>query len=111
MSEFKQFLLDEMKRRDMSARAFAEFVGVATSTITRATDEREPAVPGIEFLIKLAQATGVSITALVALAYPEVTLSTRPSPSAQILAQQIEKLPEAQRQIIAAIIRGSGAGA
>lgn len=108
MSEFKKFLQDEMERRGMtSAREFARFVDVAPSTVTRCIDEKDPAVPGLDFLIKVATATGVSITSLVAMAYPDLTITTRPSPSAQILAQQIEQLPEATQEVILAIIRGT----
>lgn len=107
MSEFKKFLQDEIERRGMSARQFAEFVDVAPSTVSRCIDEKNPQIPGLEFLIKLATATGVSITSLVAMAYPDLTVTTRPSPSAQILAQQIEQLPATTQEVILAIIRGT----
>lgn len=107
MSEFKDFLQNEMQRRDMSARQFAEFVDVAPTTITRCVDEKNPQLPGLDFLMKLAKATGASITSLVAMAYPDLAITTRPSPSAQILAQQIEQLPEATQEVILAIIRGT----
>jgi len=107
MSEFKKFLLDEINRRGMSARQFAEFVDVAPSTVSRCVDERDPQVPGIDFLIKIAKATGLSITSLVALAYPDVTLETRPSALSQLRAQQIEQLPDAVQEVVSAIIRGS----
>lgn len=105
MSEFKQFLQDEMTRRGMSARQFSEFLDVAPSTVTRCIDEKNPATPGLDFLLKVARATGVSITSLVAMAYPDLTITTRPSPSAQILAQQIEQLPEATQEVVLAITK------
>ncbi len=100
MSEFKKFLQDEIIRRGMSARQFAEFLDVAPSTVSRCIDEKNPLLPGLDFLLKIARATGVSITSLVAMAYPDLTITTRPSPSAQILAQQIEQLPEATQEVV-----------
>lgn len=65
MSEFKEFLQDEITRRGMSARQFAEFLDVAPSTVSRCIDEKNPSLPGLDFLLKIARATGVSITSLV----------------------------------------------
>lgn len=107
MSEFKKYLQDEIERRGMSARQFAEFVDVAPSTVTRCIDEKNPVIPGLDFLVKLSKATGTSITSLVGIAYPDLTLTTRPSATAQIMAQQIEQLPEATQEVILAIIRGT----
>ncbi len=104
---FSQFVKDEMRRRDMSARQFAEFVDVAPTTITRAIDEKAPSTPGIDFIIKLANATHVSVTALVEMAYPDVAESTSPHASTRILAQQIEQLPDGLRQAVEAIVRGA----
>jgi hypothetical protein len=97
-----------MQRREMtSAREFAKFVDVSPTTITRAIDEREPTIPGIDFLIKLSMATKVSISDLVEMAYPDIAMSTRPSASSRVLAQQIEQLPDPVREVVSAIIRGS----
>lgn len=104
---FRDFLKDEMFRREMSARQFAEFVDVAPTTITRAIDEREPTTPGMDFLLKLASATHVELSTLVEMAYPEMANSTKASPSARILAQQIEELPNGVRDTVLAIVRGS----
>lgn len=105
---FRQFLLDEMKRLNIdSANRFAEYVGVTTSTITRATDERNPKKPGLEFLLKLSKATNTSLLALIEMTYPEEVGETSLSPTAQVLAQRIEKLPDHLKDAIAVIIRGS----
>ena len=103
---FKDFLQDEIERRRMSARQFAEFVDVAPSTVTRCVDEQSPAIPGLDFLIKLSTSLNISLPALVELAYPDYTLKTNPSAAARIMAQQIEQLPQAAQDVIAAIIRG-----
>lgn len=107
---FREFIKDQMFRREMSARQFAEFVDVAPTTITRAIDEADPSTPGIDFLLKLAQATHVELSTLVDMAYPDIATSTKASPSSRVLAQQIEELPDGIREVVVAIIRGSRVG-
>jgi len=106
----RQFLLDQMKQRDMSARQLAEFFDVSPTTVTRAIDGRNPSTPGLDFLLKISQATGISLTALIEMAYPDASRGTSLSPQAQILAQQIEALPEDTREVILSIIRGTRSG-
>lgn len=43
---FRELLLLQVKSRKMSLREFAEFIGVASSTVVRAVDETNPARPG-----------------------------------------------------------------
>jgi len=87
------FILSEMKRRDLRVGEFARLVGVSHATISKHLSA-DPPVAKPEFLLKLSAATGVSIEALIALAYPEVAAQTALSARAKILAQRIEKLPE-----------------
>lgn len=87
------FILSEMKRRDLRVSEFARLVGVSHATISKHLSTKPP-VAKPEFLLKLSAATGASIEALIALAYPEVANKTALSARAKILAQRIEKLPE-----------------
>lgn len=103
----RDFILDEMHKRDMSGRQFAEFVGVAQSTISRAIDEREPTGPGVELMLKLADATHTDVTTIFALAFPDVAARTKLSPDAALMAQRIEQLPEHLQEAIRVLIRGS----
>lgn len=103
----KEFIIEEMRRRDMSARQFAKVVGVSNTTINRALDSKYTADPTLDFLAKLAIATNVSLIALVELSFPGVLEKDQPSPAALIMAQKIEKLPSHLQEAIAAIIRGS----
>lgn len=103
---FRDFLLDEMKRRDMSASKLARFFGVDPSTVTRAIDARDPKSPGFEFLLKVSRATHKNLYALLEIAYPDEINATGLSPSAQILAQQIEELPESDVNAIRRMLRG-----
>lgn len=102
---FKDFILTEMNKRGMSARQFASFVGVTSTTINRTIDPREPVAPSIELLVKLAMATQTDVGMLVKLAYPEVEKTGLDS-EALALAQQISALPEDQREVIRTYLLG-----
>ncbi len=107
MTELQEFVSNEMKRRGMSMREFADFVGVSHVTISRVLDPSRAEYQGdIEFLVKLSKATKVSITSIVALAYPALATETKDI-SAQVLAEQIQQLPDAMREAVLAIIRGA----
>lgn len=102
---FREFLQAEVDRRHMSYTAFADFLGVSTSTVTRILDEKSPRNPGLDFLIILAKKTNTSLTVLVEMAYPDVAGETRLSPTAAVLAQRIESLPQDLRLAIEALIQ------
>lgn len=106
METLREFILDEMHRRRMSGREFANFVGVANSTIVRATDyQRTPPLPSLEFLGKLARATSVDICTLVAFVYPDLTNTHAQVSVIGILASQ---LPAERQDAIMAMLRGWG---
>jgi hypothetical protein len=104
---FRDFILDEMQKRGMkSARQFALFIGVDPTTISRAIDAQKPTKPGLDLLIKIAESTKTDMSALFAIAYPDVTIQTAASPDALIMAQSIEKLPQSTKDAVRALIRG-----
>ena len=106
METLREFILDEMHKRRMSGREFADFVGVANSTIVRATDyQRTPPVPTLEFLGKLARATKVDICTLVAFIYPDLTNTQAQASIIGILASH---LPAERQDAILAMLRGWG---
>ncbi len=102
---FRQFLIDEMKRRDMSNRQFADLVGVSNSTINRAVDAKKPTQPTLDFLVKLSKTTSTSLFTLIEMAYPDVTDESKVNPSTQVLAQRIERLPEHIQEALMSLIR------
>jgi hypothetical protein len=104
---FISFLEGEIARRQMTARQFAIFIDVDPTTVTRALDKRHPRRPGLDFLLALAEKTRTPLSTLIDVAYPEVANNLPPSPSAQLLAEQIERLPEQYRRAIDALIRGA----
>lgn len=74
MAELARFIQAEMRSRKMSARAFADFIGVAASTISQHVNERtrEESEPSIEFLRALSAKTGVKLSRILRLAFPEM---------------------------------------
>lgn len=105
MQSLREFILEDMRRRGMSGREYADFVGVANSTIVRATAERKPPPPSIDFLAKLAKATHVDICILVAFVYPALTNTSAQNSIIGALASQ---LPADKQDAILAMLRGWG---
>lgn len=103
-SNLREFILGEMKRRGMSAREFAKFVGVGHTTINDLVSKDR--IPGIDFLSKLADATQTDLAALMYLTFPETATRNALSADARILAQRIEQLPEPVREAVKAMIIG-----
>lgn len=104
---FSQFLNDEMKSRDMSARKFAEYAGVNHAFINRYANGEpsdELGYPSIHTLKKLAAATGVSLLSLIELAFPDVE-NADADISARLLAEQIKQLTPEDRAVAEGFIR------
>lgn len=102
---FREFLLEEIKKRSVTPRQFALRLGVDPSTLTRLMDERSPSQPSIEFLLKLGAETGYSVTTLISLAYPDVAQTDHIPASTMLIAERIEQLPEDLRNTILFILR------
>lgn len=102
----RDFILEEMKRRQMSEREFAKFAGVSHSTVNRAVDERNPAAPGIEFILKLSKATHTNLETLVSIAYPDLVEDVPEDLSSKLLAKRINELPDNIREAVLALVLG-----
>lgn len=61
--------------------------------------------PSIGTLVKLSKYTGLDLTSLVALAYPDVAEETRPDSDALIMAQRFAALPPEIQNAIWLIIQ------
>ena len=106
---FVDFLREEQRRHDFeSVRQFAAWLGLSNSIVWQVMDGKRD--PGLDFLIAVANRTGVSLTDLVELARPGVLAQPDLSLDARILAQQIERLPEDERAIFRRAIRGVAYG-
>lgn len=100
----RQFIKDEMDKRQMSNREFGDLVGVSHTTIGRAIDETKPSEPTLDFLAKLAKGTNRDLLSLVEIAYPDVADATRPDPSTIILAQRFEELSDDYKTAVMALV-------
>lgn len=89
-----EFILDEMRRLDMSARQFADLIGVSNTTINRALSS-DPPTPSLEFLDKLARATGQDLPTVVLMAMPG---ADEPDAGARVIANYIYSLPLADQR-------------
>lgn len=96
MNNLGDFIATELRQRNMSARQFAEYVGVTHPTITKAMYS-EPPEPSLEFLTKLALATHIDLCTIVALVKPD---ATNIRPGTHLIAERIARLPTADRDLI-----------
>jgi hypothetical protein len=94
-----EFILSAMQMRQMSARAFARFVGVDSKTIN--------GYPSVEFLLKLSEATKADICYLMTLLGPNISANIQSDPEALALSRQIEEQPPHIRDAIDALILGA----
>lgn len=79
--DFRDYLRRQIQDRHMTIREFAAFIDVAPSTISRAIDERDPKPHGLDFLMKLSQATGERLGVLIDIAYPDFAIGEAISPT------------------------------
>lgn len=104
---FQDFLEDEMNRRKVSQNQFAELIGIASSTITRLMNRRNPSLPSIDLIVKLSDLTGVDAGTLLGLAFPALAERMKLSADTRLMAQRIEQAPENVQSLIKTLIRGS----
>ncbi len=104
---FRDFLKNEMKQRNMSMREFAALIGISHTTIVRFTADplRSENIPTIDLLEKLSQATNVSLSALLALCFPETARKLEVDPEVALIADEIASLPSESRQIVMKFVR------
>lgn len=105
-----QFIRDYLKTSEMSARKLAERAGVSSRTINKIIDESKPydEEPSMRLLLKLAKATNTNVFTLITMAYPEAAAEAEAyigrGVNYALLAEQIENLPPAVRDIIDRLI-------
>lgn len=100
------FIKDEMSKRHLSARQFADLVEVSPSTITNVINERTE--PSVQFLRNLAKATSTPLSVLIALAYPEVAGEIDAlSPEVLLLAVRLSRLPPDLQKRVIAFVNGN----
>ncbi|MCL4254210.1 MAG: helix-turn-helix domain-containing protein [Anaerolineae bacterium] len=105
---FREFLLNEIQKRDMSIREFASWLGINNSSINKYLDTKENRVPSLETLAIIAQKTGTPVDVLFGMIYPEVDEKfLRIDAKTMRIAQQITQLPPEKREIVEAFILGT----
>lgn len=106
---FTQFINEEMRRRDISARQFADLIGINHAIINKyAIHEPSEAVgyPSLHTLRKLSAATGVSLLALIGLVFPDAE-SPLADIDARLLAEQITQLSPEDRAVAEGFINSA----
>jgi|GEM_PF-1934668 len=107
MKTFKHFLLEEMKKQQMSARAFAHWVGITHTTMNRLLDPKDDKPPSLASLVLIARKTKTPMGVLFKLIYPDAEDDLlRFDPDVIALAQQILELPIEQRDLAESLILG-----
>lgn len=104
-STLADWILDEMKRRDMSLRKFAELLDVSHATLDRIMRPKreEDKYPSVQTLIKMSRASHTDLCTLVALLSPQ---DCGINADVQLIAQRIAALPPAKQRQIDAFLLG-----
>jgi transcriptional regulator with XRE-family HTH domain len=107
VGNLRDFILEEMNKRGLSARAFASFAKVSSGAINNQINQAVD--PSIHLLRNLSRATGVPLQYLLALAFPDVTaeLNLDIDPQILLLARDLSELSEAEFNLIKRLIRPS----
>jgi transcriptional regulator with XRE-family HTH domain len=97
------FIKNEIARRRISARKFADELHVGHTTINRIVKGERPS---ITFLEKLCAYTHTDLETLVLMVSPELAARHRMSPRARALGQQLDRLPENYFELLDRLIAG-----
>lgn len=100
MNKLGGFIQEEMDKRDMSLRQFAEFIGVTHPTVkSYLSGDR---TPDWAFLVKVAHACRVDIGTVAALAAPQESRTI--DPDVMRLAERINNLPGVYKEAVITMI-------
>lgn len=102
MTKLAEFIQDYINQHGMSRRGLAEKMDVQHRTLNHYLNTDSS--PTLYFLIRLSSATGYDLLTLVALVAPDHVHHA--SAENMLLAEDLDKLPEARRSIIVELIRG-----
>jgi transcriptional regulator with XRE-family HTH domain len=104
----RQFLIDEMKRRDMSYREFAALIGESHHDRLHRIVTGKFKRPDWDFILNLSKSLGLDLEFLVALLEPDLAKHRHSdiSPLARRIAEHFDNLPEEYKAQIASAIFG-----
>lgn len=103
LSAFQGYLEQEIKRRNMSLREFATYVGLHPSVISRLMDKSKLRTPELPTLYKIASATGADLLTLVGMIYPD---SSDIDIESRQRARRIANLPPEDQAAVDALLAG-----
>lgn len=105
-NKLRDFILSEIRRRDISQAKFAEEIGVSESTLSRVLNMTSETTysPSIGFLYKLSKHTSVPLSNIIQWLYPDVEASI--TPEIRMLSQRIQSLPPDVRRVVDQMIMG-----
>jgi transcriptional regulator with XRE-family HTH domain len=100
--KLRTFIESQLHKQGVSVRELARVAGTSHTAISKQMWD-DPPEPTLELLTKLARATGVSVTTLVAMVVSDDAVADA---EALALAEQIKNLPPDKREMIEALVRG-----
>lgn len=104
---FAQYLRDQVNLfADGVQNRFAVMIDVSSATMTRLL--KNETRPELETLERISKVTGTNLVTLIHLAYP-AGIDSDISPTAQIVADQFDKLPDNLKEAIVSMMRGAKA--
>ncbi len=94
MEKLAVFLATQLREREMSVRAFAQFVGVPHALILKFLNKKgeDTGYPSIEFIKKLAVATDADPCAILEMVIPEAFTHKAQPAELLMLAEQLKEL-------------------
>jgi len=101
MDDLIRFIEDEMKKRDMSIRAFARLCDISKTQMASVLNGTQ--TPGLQFIHKLADGTNTNINTIVAFIFPD---QSEVDPEIALLAERIANLSADDRRIAEAFVLG-----
>jgi transcriptional regulator with XRE-family HTH domain len=107
LMDFREFVLSELRRLDISIRELARRADLGSATLVRLLDEQKPRTPDLETLEKIAKATGHPLLTLVRLVKPD---ANDVDPEALVMARRIQALPDATRKVLEDLTRSAALG-
>lgn len=90
MSTISEFIKQDMERRGMSLREYADLIGSTHPTVSKYINEPQHNVQW-DFLVRLSRATSTDIGTLARIAAPEAAVEI--VPDSMSIAERINRLP------------------
>lgn len=105
------FIQEEMQRKNLSITKYAELVGVTHPIISKFRwhgikkkfGGKSIGEPSLDFLAKLAKASGIDLCGLIAIIHPDATVTDA---RAAILVGRISQLPPEKIELFDAFLKG-----